>query len=394
MTNKFTNLFKRFFESEKVAGLFLLCCTVISLVIANSSAGASYVHFMHKTIDVSFGGVSLNHSIEQWVNDGLMAIFFLMVGLEVKRELLVGELSNFSNAVMPVVAALGGMLVPSLIHFAFNHGTPTQSGFAIPMATDIAFALGILSLAGDKVPLPVKVFLTALAIIDDIGAVLIIAFFYTSNISLVYLGAAISTFALILVFNRLRIKRIWWYIIPGIVLWYALLQSGVHATIAGVLLGFAIPFSSRGKNISYKLERVLHKPVAFIIVPIFALVNTAIPLPTGNAATLLTSNTWGIIAGLFIGKVTGIFSFPYLLAKTGKAALQEGITWRSLVGLGFLGGIGFTMSMFISNLAFQDQQIIILSKFSILIASACSALAGMIFFLTNFYVSKRKNIPV
>src|SRR6476469_8933514 len=199
MTNKFANLFKEFFDSEKVAGLFLLFCTIISLTNANSSVGESYIHFMHQTIDISFGGVALDLSLEEWVNDGLMAIFFLMVGLEVKRELLVGELASFSKAVMPVVAAFGGMVIPSLIHFAFNQGTPTQSGFAIPMATDIAFALGILSLAGDKVPMPVKIFLTALAIIDDIGAVLIIAFFYTSTISLIYLGAAACTFILLLV---------------------------------------------------------------------------------------------------------------------------------------------------------------------------------------------------
>src|SRR3954452_14420614 len=237
MTNKFANLFKAFFESEKVAGLFLLFCTIISLTVANSSSGESYIHFMHQSIDASFGGLALDYSIEQWVNDGLMAIFFLMVGLEVKRELLVGELASFSNAVMPVVAAIGGMVVPSLIHFAFNHGTPTQSGFAIPMATDIAFALGILSLAGDKVPTPVKVFLAALAIIDDIGAVLVIAFFYTSTISFIYLGAAISIFVLLVVFNKLEIKRLFFYILPGIIMWYCLLQSGVHAPIAGVLLG-------------------------------------------------------------------------------------------------------------------------------------------------------------
>jgi len=391
MTNKFANLFKAFFDSEKVAGLFLLFCTIISLTIANSSVGTSYIHFMHTTIDISFGGVALDHSIEQWVNDGLMAIFFLMVGLEVKRELLVGELSTFSNAVMPVVAAIGGMVVPSLIHFAFNHGTPTQSGFAIPMATDIAFALGILSLAGDKAPIAVKVFLTALAIIDDIGAVLVIAFFYTSTISFLYLGAATGVFVLLLVFNRLGIKRLGWYILPGIVLWYCLLQSGVHATIAGVLLGFALPFSTKGRNISYKLEHFLHKPVAFIIVPIFALVNTAIPLPGGNAVTELQNpNTLGIVAGLFIGKVTGIFLFPYLLTQTGKASLQTGISWRSLVGLGFLGGIGFTMSMFISNLAFADQQTVIMSKLSTLVASALSAITGLLFFITNSYMAKRK----
>ena len=395
MTNQFADLFKRFFENEKVAGLFLLFCTIISLIVANSSVGASYVHFMHQTIDLSFGGVALDQPVEQWVNDGLMAIFFLMIGLEVKRELLVGELANFNSAILPVVAAIGGMIVPSLIHFAFNHGTPTQPGFAIPMATDIAFALGILSLAGDKAPTAVKVFLAALAIIDDIGAVLIIAFFYTSTISFVYLSAALGIFLLLLVFNKLRIKRLFLYIIPGIVMWYCLLQSGVHATIAGVLLGFAIPFSTRGKNISYKLQHALHKPVTFIIVPIFALVNTAIPLPGGSITTVLSgANALGIILGLFIGKVSGIFLFPYLLTKTGKASLQEGITWRSLLGLGFLGGIGFTMSMFISNLAFNDEQTIITSKLSILIASALSAITGLLIFNINAYVAKRKNVSV
>lgn len=395
MTNKYANLFRGFFESEKVAGLFLLFCTIVSLIIANSSVGAPYIHFMHQNIDISFGGVALDHSIEQWVNDGLMAIFFLMVGLEVKRELLVGELANFSSAILPVIAAVGGMIVPSLVHFAFNHDTPTQPGFAIPMATDIAFALGILSLAGNKAPTAVKVFLAALAIIDDIGAVLIIAFFYTSTISLFYLGAAIGIFLLLLLFNRLQIKRLFLYILPGIVMWYCLLQSGVHATIAGVLLGFAIPFSTKGKNISYKLQHSLHKPVTFIIVPIFALVNTAIPLPgAGITSTLFSANSLGIILGLFIGKVAGIFSFPYLLIKAGKASLQDGITWQSLLGLGFLGGIGFTMSMFISNLAFADQEVIIASKLSILVASSLSAITGLLIFNINAYVSKRKNIPV
>lgn len=395
MITKYTNLFKRFFDSEKVAGLFLLCCTIVSLTIANSSVGESYIHFMHQTYDASFSGVSLNLSVEQWVNDGLMAIFFLMVGLEVEREMYIGELSNFKNAVLPVVAALGGMVVPSLIHYAFNHGTPTQSGFAIPMATDIAFALGILSLAGDKVPTPVKVFLTALAIIDDIGAVIVIALFYTKTISFAYLSAATGIFLLLLVLNKLSVKRLIFYIVPGIVMWYCVLQSGVHATIAGVLLAFAIPFSKEGENVSYTLQHALHKPVAFIIVPIFALVNTAIPLPQGDAiAGMVNSNSVGIVLGLFIGKVAGIFTFPYLLTKLSSASLQEGITWRSLLGIGFLGGIGFTMSMFISNLAFDDQQHIIESKISILTASAFSAVIGLLFFITNFYVAKKKRIPV
>jgi NhaA family Na+:H+ antiporter len=381
---KFRNLFKGFFDSEKVAGLLLVICTIISLVIANSSFGEGYVHFMHEKVDLSFANVSLNYSFEHWVNDGLMAIFFLMVGLEVERELYVGELADFKKAILPLAAAMGGICIPALMHFAFNNGTPTQSGFAIPMATDIAFALGILALAGNKVPTSVKVFLTALAIIDDIGAILVIAFFYTKTVLLKYLLVAAGILLSLFILNRLKVKKLIFYILPGVVMWYCFLKSGVHATIAGVLLAFVIPFHNNDdENVSYHLQHFLHKPVAFIIVPIFALVNTAILIPSNVISSLSSSNSLGIIIGLIFGKLIGIFSVPYLLVKIGIANLQQGLNWRNLVGIGFLGGIGFTMSMFISNLAFTDADIVSTSKLSILIASTIAAVTGLILFLTT-----------
>ena len=384
MASKFANLFKGFFDSEKVAGLLLLICTAISLLIANSAYGDGYIHFMHQKLDLSFANVSLNYSIEHWVNDGLMAIFFLMVGLEVEREIYVGELADFKKAILPLAAAIGGICVPAAIHFALNSGTSTQSGFAIPMATDIAFALGILALAGNKVPASVKVFLAALAIIDDIGAILVIAFFYTKTVLFSYLLMACGLLLGMFILNRMRVKNLFFYILPGIVMWYCFLKSGVHATIAGVLLAFVIPFhNDDDENVSYHLQHFLHKPVAFLIVPVFALVNTAILIPSNVTESLSTTNSLGIIIGLVAGKLIGIFSIPYLLVKSRIATLQEGITWKNLAGIGCLGGIGFTMSMFISNLAFADAGIVSNSKLSILIGSTIAASIGLAIFLTN-----------
>ena len=384
MTTKFSNLFKAFFDSEKIAGLILVICTLISLSIANSSFGGNYIHFIHQELDLSFLNTSLNYSVEHWVNDGLMAIFFLMVGLEVEREIYVGELADFKKAILPFAAAIGGICVPAFIHFILNRGTETQAGFAIPMATDIAFALGILALAGRKVPTSVKVFLTALAIIDDIGAILVIAFFYTKTVFFIYLLVAGGILLGLFILNRLKVKKLIFYIIPGIFMWYCFLKSGVHATIAGVLLAFVIPFhNDDDENVSYHLQHFLHKPVAFIILPIFALVNTAIILPSNISASLTSSNSLGIILGLAVGKLIGIFTVPFILVKTGFANLQEGITWKNLIGIGLLGGIGFTMSMFISNLAYADVELVSNSKLSILVASTISAITGLLVFMSN-----------
>ena len=380
MNGRFSNLFKSFFDSEKVAGLLLLFCTIISISLANSPFGGGYAAFMHHHADASFIHSSLNLSVENWVNDGLMTIFFLMVGLEVERELYNGELSDIKTAILPVVAAFGGMIVPSAIHFLLNKGTATQPGFAIPMATDIAFALGILSLAGSKIPSSVKVFLAALAIIDDIGAIIVIAFFYTKTVLYYFLIGGIGIWGLLFVFNRMGVKNLWLYLLPGVAMWYCFLRSGVHPTLSGVMIAFAIPFRNADgeNNISLRLQQFLHVPVAYFIVPVFALVNTAIVLPRGFFQHIISPNSLGIILGLFAGKVIGIVSFPLLLIRLGKAKLQSDITVSFLIGIGFLGGIGFTMSMFISNLAFEDAETVTASKLSILIGSSLSAVTGLL----------------
>jgi NhaA family Na+:H+ antiporter len=373
------DLFKGFFNSEKSSGFVLIGCTIISLILSNTNTGTGYLHFWHSQIDLSFSLIQLDYSLENWVNDGLMAVFFLLVGLEIERELYVGELSNFKNALLPVLAAIGGMIFPALIHFVFNNGTPSQGGFGIPMATDIAFALGILSLAGNKVPVSLKIFLTALAIIDDLGAITVIGLFYTKAFSLVYFGAAIAVFLILFIAGKKKVQNLPFYLIGGIVMWYLMLKSGVHATIAGVLLAFAIPFHKENeKNISYRLQNALHYPVAFIILPIFALANTAIIFPADLPGNLSAKNSLGIILGLVVGKFIGIFLISLLAVKSGLATLSTELRWRHILGVSFLGGIGFTMSIFITNLAFSDMEIITASKISILFASLCSAIIGLL----------------
>jgi Na+:H+ antiporter, NhaA family len=373
------DLFKDFFRSEKAGGFILICASIISLTIANSAWGEGYTHFWHKHIDLSFPGIHLDYSIEHWVNDGLMAIFFLLVGLEIERELYVGELSSFKNAILPVLAAIGGMIFPALVHFLFNAGTAAQAGFGIPMATDIAFALGVLSLAGNRVPVSLKIFLTALAIIDDLGAITVIALFYTKSFAIYYFALAIAIFLLLFLAGKRKIYSLWLYIPGGIALWYCMLQSGVHASIAGVLLAFAIPFHKEDdKNPSYKLQHRLHYPVAYIILPIFALANTAIVFPANLVDAFTSSNSLGIIFGLVVGKFMGIFLVSYVSVKMRVAQLSPGLNWMHIAGIGLLGGIGFTMSIFISNLAFDDAATITGSKMSILAASLVAALSGLI----------------
>lgn len=385
-----TALFKGFFDSEKIGGLLLLLCTALSLALANSAWGETYTHFWHTKVDLSFASLRLNHSVEQWINDGLMTVFFLLVGLEIERELYAGELSSFSNAVLPVVAAVGGMLVPAGIHYFFNAGTPSQSGFGIPMATDIAFALGMLALAGNRVPYSLKIFLTALAIIDDIGAIIVIALFYNSGVQGLYLLAAAGILLALFVLSKLRVHNLFFYLLPGAVLWYCTMQSGIHPTIAGVLLAFVIPFSGNNENTpSYKLQRWLHKPVGYFIVPLFALANTGIALQQGWTAQLLTQNSLGIVAGLVIGKPVGILLFCWLLIKFSNVALPEGTAWKNLIGAAVLAGIGFTMSIFIANLAFADAQTVGYAKVSVLLASLLATVFGLlILFNTQPNVTK------
>lgn len=380
MATKTWDMFKNFFQSERSGGFVLVGCTIISLLIANSAIGDNYIHFWHSTLNLSFAGIELNYSLEHWVNDGLMAIFFLLVGLEIERELYIGELSSVKNALLPITAAIGGMLIPALIHFAFNVGTDTQRGFGIPMATDIAFALGILSLAGNKVPVSLKIFLTALAIIDDLGAIAVIAVFYTSGFQILYFFSAIGIFLILFIAGKKGVYNLIFYLVGGIIMWYCMLKSGVHASIAGVLLAFAIPFHTKdpGKSPSFKLQHFLHYPIAFIILPIFALANTAIVFPNNLWGSFVSANSLGIILGLIIGKTVGIFFSSYLAVKTKIATLSPDLNWKHIFGVSILGGIGFTMSIFIANLAFSNPEIIISSKISILTASLCAAIVGLL----------------
>jgi len=365
------DLFKEFVLSEKGGGFVLIGATLVSLIIANSPWGEGYIHFWHTELG--------SHSIEHWINDGLMAIFFLLVGLEIERELYVGELSSIRNAILPIVAAVGGMMLPALVHFAFNAGEETVSGFGIPMATDIAFALGVLSLAGRRVPITLKVFLTALAIIDDLGAITVIALFYSTGFSATYFFLAIGIFLFLFIAGKRKIYTLWLYIPAGIVMWYCMLQSGVHASIAGVLLAFAIPFHKVDeKNPSYHLQHQLHFPVAYGILPIFALANTAIVFPENLQEAFVTKNSLGIMFGLVLGKFAGIFLFTWLAVRMKLGKLPGDLRWSHIASVGLLGGIGFTMSIFITNLAFSDAEVITASKMSILAASLIAALAGLL----------------
>jgi Na+:H+ antiporter, NhaA family len=385
------DLFRAFFRSEKSGGFVLIGCTLISLLIANSAWGESYVHFWHEQVNLSFAGVELNYSIEHWVNDGLMTIFFLLVGLEIERELYVGELSDVKQAALPIIAAIGGMLVPAGIHFLFNGGTPTQSGFGIPMATDIAFALGILSLMGNRVPVGLKIFLTALAIIDDLGAIAVIAIFYTQEFSNTYFALALGVFLILFLLGKLKVYLLSVYVVGGVILWYFMLKSGIHATIAGVLLAFAVPFiNDNERNPSYKLQHFLHNLAAFVILPIFALANTAIVLPRDIVASLTTRNALGIMTGLVGGKLVGITLFCWLSVKMGVARLPWGVNWWLIIGVAMLGGIGFTMSIFITNLALAAPELITGAKMSILTASLIAALAGLVLLKTASVPRHRK----
>lgn len=364
-------MFSAFFNSEKSGGIILIFCTLLSLIIANSSFGSGYVEFWQQKA----GGMSLEH----WINDALMAVFFLMIGLELEREVYIGELSTLKDALLPIFAAAGGMIVPAGIYLLLNYGTAGQPGAGIPMATDIAFAIGVLSLLGNKVPTSLKIFLTALAVIDDLGAILVIAVFYSKGIVLTNLLIALGVYAALLILNRLKVRNLVPYLIGGVVMWYFMHHSGVHATIAGVLTAFAIPFGNGDeKSTSYVLQNFLHKPVAFFILPVFALANTAIII-NGSLTDVLTENySLGIGAGLIIGKPLGILLLSSLAVALGFSKLPDGIRWKHLIGVGFLAGIGFTMSIFITLLAFDDAQMVSNAKLAILVSSVIAAIIGLI----------------
>lgn len=368
---KLTKLFTEFFESEKSGGILLICCTAISLLLANSILQHEYAQIWNFQIG--------SHTTTHWINDGLMTIFFLLIGLELEREIYIGELSHFKNALLPIFGAVGGMLVPAALFLAFNYGTDAQSGSGIPMATDIAFAIGILSLLGNRVPASLKILLTALAVIDDLGAIIVIAIFYTHTFVVVNLFIALGIFGLLLLLNRLKVHHLIPYFLGGIVMWYFMQQSGVHPTITGVLLAFAIPFGDGGeKSPSYNLQHWLHNPVAFIILPLFALANTCISIESGWQTGLLEANSIGIFVGLIVGKPLGIWLCCFIAVSFGLCTLPTDLKWKHVLGVGLLGGIGFTMSIFITLLAFDNPDVIIQSKIAILLASLSAGILGYI----------------
>lgn len=415
---------QEFMHAETSGGIVLIICTIIALAWANSPFAVSYHHLWHTYIKIDFGGYLLNYSLHHWINDGLMVIFFFVVGLEIKRELLVGELSSAKKAALPVAGALGGMILPAIIYFLFNAGKEGSAGWGIPMATDIAFVVGIMALLGPKFPFALKIFILALAIVDDIGAVLVIAIFYTADISFIALSIAGGIFLLLLLFNRLGIRSLIVYTITGIALWLAFLESGVHATVAGVLLAFTIPVSSRintkkftnetkmlldefdnsgqhGENVLtnekrltlvqsiesncekiqtplQRFEHLLHPWVAFFIMPVFALANAGVTIGSGFSESITHPISIGIILGLFIGKQLGIFGFSFIAIKLGLASKPEGVNYTKMYGAGILAGIGFTMSLFIANLAFDSEDLLNIAKVGVLSASLISGVVGYI----------------
>lgn len=412
---------QRFFKIEASGGIVLLIATIIALFWANSPWSDTYHHIWENKLGLTVGGFGIYKTLHHWINDGLMAIFFFVVGLEIKREILVGELSSMKNASLPIAAAIGGMVVPAAFFAILNRNPETASGWGVPMATDIAFSLGVLSLLGKRVPLSLKVFLVAFAIVDDLGAVLVIAFFYSHDLQVNYLLYGFAVYLILIVFNRLHIRSIHPYMALGWVIWYLFLKSGIHPTIAGVLIAFTIPatrkiqlnvfrnrmnsdlnqFCSDGSKdkvtLTHRqlaaiddmfvemrrvrsplqgLEHRLHGFVTYIVMPIFALANAGVVMTHLNFSELFNGLTVNIELSLFVGKVTGILLFSFIAVKLGLAYLPQGVKWVQLMGLGLLGGIGFTMSLFITSLAFEDITFINPAKIGILVGSLVSGITG------------------
>jgi NhaA family Na+:H+ antiporter len=372
---KVINLFQQFISGEESSGVILIFATIVSLILANSAFGHTWIHFWH----YEFGpeSIGLKLKADHWINDGLMAVFFLYVGLEIKREIIEGELSSIKKSFLPIFAAVGGMIVPALIYAVFNFNTPLRSGCGVPMATDIAFAIGILALLGNRVPFSLKVMLTALAIVDDLGAIIVIAIFYTSDLNEMNIAIALGIIGLLALMNRMGVKSLPLYLFIGLFLWYFTLKSGVHATIAGVALAMTLPLGKGRQDSS--AEHLLHsliKPVNFFIMPVFALANTGFVLPESVLEVFSSSASIGIMLGLYLGKPIGIASFSYISVKLGLSNLPAGSNWKQIIGVGFLGGIGFTMSIFIALLAFNDESVQDFAKFSVLSGSLIAGITG------------------
>ena len=380
MLNYLSSPFKWFFKLEAASGLVLLISAVIALIISNSNFSSLYFETLQSYLFIGINNIGLKMSLHHWINDALMAVFFFFVTLEIKREFIQGELSSPKQALLPIIAAIGGMLVPALIYIYINFGNgDTINGWAIPSATDIAFSLGVLSLLGSRVPISLKVFLTALAIIDDLGAIIIIAFFYTGDLSIQYLSLLLLTFIALLILNKSGVKKFLPYLILGLILWFFTYQSGVHATISGVLLATVIPHRKKNEEYSLltKIEHNISSYVAFGIMPLFALANAGVSLDGINLESLLSPVPLGIVLGLFVGKQIGVFLFSIIAIKLKIAQMPNNANWMSFYGVGILAGIGFTMSLFIGNLAFVENiEYIDGVKIGVLAGSLLSTLIG------------------
>ena len=380
MINYISKPFKWFFKLEAASGLVLLFAAIIALIISNSNLSTLYFSTLNKYLFIGINDFGLKLSVLHWINDALMAIFFFFVTLEIKREFLQGELSNIKQALLPIIAAIGGMVVPALFYIVINYGDPeTINGWAIPSATDIAFSLGVLSLLGKRVPLSLKVFLTALAIIDDLGAILIIALFYSGDLNAMYLSLMLLAFIILLIINRFNIKIFIPYLLIGLLLWDFTHNSGIHATIAGVLLAMTIPHRKKEKDFSLliKIEHAISPYVAFGIMPLFAFANAGVSLDGLSFSSLLDKVPLGIVLGLFVGKQLGVFIFSYVSIKLKVAQMPGNSSWYNFYGVGILTGIGFTMSLFVGNLAFvENTQYMDGVKIGVLTGSLLSTLAG------------------
>lgn len=388
---------RQFFALDMAAGIVLAVSAILAMVVANSPLHEAYEHFLHLSIGIKVGDFVLDHHLLHWINDGLMAVFFFLVGLELKREILVGELSEVKKIVLPAIAALGGMVVPAIIYAMFNfNDTHLLKGWAIPAATDIAFALGVLTLLGKRVPLSLKVFLASIAIFDDIGAILIIALFYSSGLSWGALGLAAVMLVVLLIMNRLNVTRVTAYALVGVVLWLAMLKSGIHATIAGVLLAMFIPMTDVAKPDVSPLENLEHDlqdSVNLMILPLFAFANAGIYLGGSGLASLFHSVPMGIALGLLIGKPLGVVLFSWLGVRTGLASLPAGITWKQVFGVAVLCGIGFTMSLLIGGLAFADLDKVFDERLGIVLGSVLAGLVGY-FYLNQVLPKVDDNLPL
>ena len=387
MINYISKPFKWFFKLEAASGLVLLIAAIFALIISNGSLADLYFHTLEKYLFIGVNDFGLKLSVHHWINDALMAIFFFFVTLEIKREFIQGELSNLKQAMLPIIAAVGGMIIPALFYVVINFGnSETMNGWAIPSATDIAFSLGILSLLGSRVPISLKVFLTALAIIDDLGAILIIAFFYSGDLSIVYLSLILISYILLLILNRFSIKIFTPYLIIGLFMWFFTYKSGIHATIAGVLLASTIPHRLKERDFSLlvKLEHAISPYVAFMIMPLFAFANAGVSLTGLSLSTLLNPVPLGILCGLFFGKQIGVLLFSFVSIKLKFAEMPNNSTWLSLYGVSILTGIGFTMSLFVGNLAFvENVQYMDGVKIGVLAGSLLSTLAGYFLLLVT-----------